>query len=65
MDDLTLNIYHIETAISVVRQLKIISQIDAFKISAAKNIQFVLNKLVCLIISSKDAFDIYLNNISH
>ena len=47
----------------VARQLKIISQIDAFTISATMNIQYVFKKLVCLIVFLKDIFDIYLNNI--
>ena len=47
----------------VARQLKIVSQVDAFTISATRNIQYVLKKLVCLIVFVKDIFDIYLNNI--
>ena len=47
------------------RQLKIVSQIDAFTISATRNIQYVFKKLVCLIVFVKDIFDIYLNNIYH
>ena len=47
------------------RQLKIFSQIDAFTISATRNIQYVFKKLVCLIVFMKDIFDIYLNNIYH
>ena len=34
-------------------------------ISAARNIQYVLKKLVGLIVFEKDIFDIYLNNICH
>ena len=47
----------------VARQLKIVSQIDAFTISATRNIQYIFKKLVCLIVFVKDIFDIYLNNI--
>ena len=49
----------------VARQLKIVSQIDAFTISAAMNIHYVLKKLACLIVFVKDIFDIYLNSIYH
>ena len=49
----------------VARQLKIASQVDAFTISATKNIQYVFKKLVCLIVFVKDVFDIYLNNRYH
>ena len=49
----------------VARQLKIVSQIDAFTISAARNIHCVFKKLACLIVFVKDIFDIYLNNINH
>ena len=49
----------------VARQLKIVSQCDAFMISASRNIQNVLKKLVGLIVFEKDIFDIYLNNICH
>ena len=49
----------------VARQLKIVSQSDAFMISATKNIQYVLKKLGALIVLVKDIFDIYLNNICH
>ena len=34
-------------------------------ISAIRNIQYVLKKLVGLIVFEKDIFDIYLNNICH
>ena len=47
----------------VARQLKIVSQNDAFTISATRNIQYVFKKLVCLIVFVKDIFDIHLNNI--
>ena len=47
----------------VARQLKIVSQIDAFKISAARNIHYIFKKVACLIVFVKDIFDIYLNNI--
>ena len=43
----------------------IVRQSDAFTISATRNIQHVLKKLVGLIIIEKDIFDIYLNNICH
>ena len=43
----------------------IVSQSDAFTISATRNIRFVLKKLVGLIVFEKDIFDIYLNNICH
>ena len=43
----------------------IVSQSDAFTISATRNIQYVLEKLVGLIVFEKDIFDIYLNNICH
>ena len=49
----------------VARQLKIVSQVDAFTISATRNIQYVFKKLVCLIVFVKDIFDIYMNNIYH
>ena len=42
-----------------------VSQIDAFTISASRNIQYVFKKFVCLIAFVKDKFDIYLNNIYH
>ena len=41
------------------------SQSDAFTISATRNIQYVLKKLVGLIVFEKDIFYIYLNNICH
>ena len=51
----------------VARQLKFVTQSDAFKISATRNIQYVFKKLenVYLIDFVKDIFDIYLNNIYH
>ena len=49
----------------VARQLKFVSQGDAFVISATRNIQYVFKKLVGLIVFVKDKFDIYLNNICH
>ena len=42
-----------------------VSQSDAFMISATRNIQYVLKKLVGLMVFEKDIFDIYLNNIYH
>ena len=52
-----------EASIMVARQLKIVSQIDVFTISATRNIQYVFKKLACLIVFVKDIFDIYLNYI--
>ena len=49
----------------VARQLKVVRQSDAFKISATINIMYVFKKLVYLIAFVKDIFDIYLNNISY
>ena len=49
----------------VARQLKIVSQSDAFMISAIGNIQCVLKKLVGMIVFEKDIFDILMNNICH
>ena len=49
----------------VARQLKIVSQSDAFTISATVNIQYIFKTLACLIVFLKDIFDIYLNNICH
>ena len=57
--------YPSEASIMATRQLKIVSQIDAFTISATRNIQYVFNKLVCFIVFVKDIFGIYLNNIYH
>ena len=49
----------------VARQLKYVSQSDAFMISDTKNIQYVLKKLVGLIVFQKDIYNIYLNNMSY
>ena len=49
----------------VARQLKIVSQVDAFTISATRNIQYVFKKFLCLTVFVKDVFYIYLNNIAH
>ena len=57
--------YLSEASIMVARQLKIVSQSDAFTISATRNIQYVFKKLACLIVFVKDIFDIYMNNIYH
>ena len=38
-----------KTSIMVAAQLKIVRQIDAFMISATRNIQYVFKKRVCLI----------------
>ena len=54
-----------KVSIMVARQLKIVSQIDAFTISATRNIQYVFKKLACLIVFMKEIYDIYLNNIYH
>ena len=62
---LTLKNYPSEASIMVARQLKIVSQIDAFTISATMNIQYVFKKLACLKFFLKDIFDICLNNIYH
>ena len=43
----------------------IVSQSDAFTISATRNIQYVLKKLVGLIVFEKDIFYIYLSNMCH
>ena len=43
----------------------IVSQSDAFTISATRNIKYVLKKLVGLIVFEKYIFDIYLNNLFH
>ena len=60
---MTLKNYPSEAFIMVARQLKIVSQVDAFTISATRNIQYVFKKLVCSIVFVKDVFDIYLNSI--
>ena len=57
--------YPSEASIMVARQLKVVSQSNAFTISATMNIQYVFKKLACLIVFLKDIFDIYLNNIHH
>ena len=62
---LTLKNYPSEASIMVARQLKIVSQSDAFTFSATRNIQYVFKKLACLIVFVKEIFDIYLNNIYH
>ena len=62
---MTPNNYPCEASVMVARQLKIVSQSDAFMISATRNIQYGLKKLVGLIVFEKDIFDIYLNDISH
>ena len=49
----------------VARQLKTLGQVDAFTISATRNVEHVLKKLVCLTVFVKDLFYIYLNNIYH
>ena len=54
-----------EASIMVARQLKVVSQSDAFTISATRNIQYVFEKLVFLIVFVKDMLDIYLTNIYH
>ena len=54
-----------EASVMVARQLKIVSQSHAFMISATRNLQYTLKKLVGLIVFEKDIFDIYLNNICH
>ena len=54
-----------EASIMVARQLKTVSQSDAFTISATRNIQYVFKKLACLIVFVKDIFDIYWNSIYH
>ena len=57
--------YPSEASLMVARQLKIVSQIDAFTISATGNIQYVFKKLVCLIVFVKGIFATYFNNIYH
>ena len=65
IDVLTLKNYLSEASIMVARQLKGVSQSDAFTISATRNIQYVFKKLVYLIDFVKDILDIYLNNKYH
>ena len=43
----------------------IVSQSDAFTISATRNIQYILKKLVGLIVFEENIFDIYLNNVCY
>ena len=62
---MTQNNYPGEASVMVARQLIIVSQSDVFTISATRNIQYVLKKLVGLIVFENDIFDIYLNNICH
>ena len=62
---MTLKNYPSEASIMVARQLKVVSQSDAFTISAIMNIQYVFKKLACLIVFLNDIFDIYSNNIYH
>ena len=62
---MTQNNYPGEASFMVARQLKIVSQSNAFMISATSNLQYVFKKLVGFIIFVKDKFDIYLNNICH
>ena len=62
---MTQNNYPGEASVMVARQLKIISQSDAFTITATTNIQYVLKKLLGLIVFEKDIFDVYLNNKCH
>ena len=62
---MTQNNYPVKASIMVARQLNIVSQSDAFMISATRNIQYVLKKLVGLIVFEKDIFDMCLNNICH
>ena len=62
---MTQNYYPGEASVMVARHLKIVSQSDAFMISATRNIQYVLKKLVGLINFEIDIFDIYLNNMCH
>ena len=49
----------------VARQLKTLGQVDAFTISATRNIEHVLKKLVCLTVFVKDLFYIFWNKIYH
>ena len=49
----------------VARQLEIVSQIDAFTISATRNLQYVFKKVVCLVVFVKDIYDINLNYTDH
>ena len=58
---MTLKNYPSEASIMLARQLKLVSQVDAFTILAARNIQYDFKKFVCLIVFVKDVFDINLN----
>ena len=58
-------LYPFEAFIMAARQLRIVSQVDAFTTSVAKKIQYVFKKLVCLCFFVKGVFDIYLNNLLH
>ena len=62
---MTQNNYHGKASVMAARQLKIVSQSDAFMISATRNIQYVLQKFVGLKVFEKDIFAIYLNNICY
>ena len=62
---MTQNNYLDDASVMVARQLKIVSQSDAFMVLAIRNIQYVLKKLGGLIVFEKDIFDIYLNNLCH
>ena len=50
---LTLKNHPSEASTMVARQLKIVSQTDTLTISPARKIQYVLRKLVCLIVFVK------------
>ena len=43
----------------------IVSQIDAFTITATRNLQYVFKKFVCFVVLVKGIFDTYLDNIYH
>ena len=60
---MTQNDYPDEASVMVARQLKIVSQRDAFTISATRNIQYVLKRLVGLKVFEEGIFDIYLSTI--
>ena len=62
---LALKNYPSEVSIMVARQLKIVSQIDAFMISATMKKQYVFKKLACSIVFAKDIIYINLNNTYH
>ena len=63
IDVLTLKNYPSEASFMVARQLKIVSQIDAFTILATRNLHYVFKKFVCLIVFVKGIFATCLNNI--